>query len=129
MNIKDTIINVSQLLDELDTFEEDIPNMAQYYDYRLSDLYHLLENSKLNSKFCYRFCKELQFILKERREYKTNMEVYYAFKRNVQKLNNGKDNRKIMLSQVCHEDKRIRTSRYKNRIYTEDELIEKIGEN
>lgn len=127
MNIKDKIIEVSSLLDELDTFEEDIPSMTQYFDYRLSDLYHLLENSKLNSKFCYRFCKELQLILKERREYKTNMEVFYTFKRNIQKVNNGKDNRKIMITQVCNEDRKIRSSKYNNRIYTEEELKELIG--
>lgn len=127
MNVKEKIIELSKLLDELDDFEEEIPKKAQYYDYRISDLYHLLENSKLNSKFCYRFCKEFQRILKERREYKNSTDVYYEFRRNKDKFYSEQDNRKIALSKVCNESKKLEQSKYKNRIYTEEELLEKIG--
>ena len=125
MNIKDKILEVSNLLDELDAFEEEIPNVTQYYDYKMSDLYHLLENSKLNSKFCYRFCKELQLILKERRKYKNNMEIYYELKKNKDKFCSEKNNRKIALSKICSTSNRLEKSKYHNRIYTEEEL-EKI---
>lgn len=98
MNVKEKIIEVSKLLDELEQFETEIPTREQYYDYRLSDLYHLLENSKLNSKFCYRFCKELQLILKERRKFKNNAQVYYELRRNKDKFFIEQENRKIALS-------------------------------
>ena len=128
MNVKEKIIEVSKILDELDSFDDSIPEMTQNFDYKLSDLYHLLENSSLNSKFCYRFCKEMKSVLKERREFKTNMRVYHNYKAQKDRLNNGKENRKIMLSQICNEDKKLRASKYKNRIYTSEELLEKIGE-
>ena len=70
----------------------------------------------------------MKSVLKERREFKTNMRVYHNYKAQKDRLNNGKENRKIMLSQICNEDKKLRASKYKNRIYTSEELLEKIGE-
>ena len=127
MNVKEKIIEISKLLDELDAFGENIPETCQKFDYKLSDLYHLLENSKLDSKFCYRFCKELKSVLQERRDFKTNMKVYQNYKSQKDRMNNGIENRKIMLSQICHEDKILRNSKYKNRVYSNEELLEKIG--
>ena len=128
MNIKDKIIEVSKLLDELDDFEEKIPQMAQYYDYRLSDLYHKLETMALDSKKCYRFCKELKEVLKERREWKTNRFVFSKYQSQRDRLNSGKNNRQFLLANICKEETNIRSSIYKNRVYTEEELVEKIGE-
>lgn len=128
VNIKDKILEVSQLLDELDTFEEEISNKDQYYALKLSDLYHYVENTKMDSKKCYRFCKELKEVLCERRIFKNNSQVYYEFRRNKDKFYNGKTNRKIALSKICNEDNKIKKSKYHNRIYKDNELLEKIGE-
>ena len=126
MNILEKVITVSNLLNELDDFESTICDKVSYYDCKVSDLYHLLENMKLNSKNCYRYCKELKQVLIERREYKQNMSVYQKYKANIQKLINGKENRSILLSSLGKEEKDTR-SPYKNRIYKEEELQEKIG--
>lgn len=126
MNVLEKIIKVSDLLNELDDFEETICEKVSYYDCKVSDLYHLLEDMKLNSKNCYRFCKELKQVLNERRECKQNMSVYQKYKANSQKLINGKENRKILLSSLGKEEKNTRLP-YKNRVYTKEELEEKIG--
>lgn len=86
------------------------------------------EVKKLNSKFCYRFCKEFQLILRERRVFKNNAQVYYEFRRNKDKFYNEKNNRKIALSKICNESKKLEQSKYNNRIYTKEELLEKIGD-
>ena len=122
MNILEKVITVSNLLNELDDFEATICEKVSYYDCKVSDLYHLLEDMKLNSKNC----KELKQVLNERRECKQNMSVYQKYKANSQKLVNGKENRKILLSTLGKENKNVSTP-YKNRIYTEEELKEKIG--
>ena len=128
MNVKDKILEVSKLLDELDTFEEQIPSTEQSFDYRLSDLYHKLETMTLDSKKCYRFCKELKDVLKKRREWKTNRSVFSKYQSQRDRLNSGKNNRQFLLANICKDETNIRNSVYKNRIYTEEELLEKIGE-
>ena len=127
INVKAKIIEVSKLLDELDEFKEAIPNNIQNYDLKISDLYHKLEIMSLNSKSCYRFCKELKTVLNERREYKNNLAVFNEYQQEINKLINGIDNRKILLSKVCSEDSKVRKSKYHNRIYVEEELNELIG--
>jgi len=128
LNVKEKIIEVSKLLDELDKFEEEIPLTEQSFDFKLSDLYHKLENMSLDSKRCYRFCKELKSVLKDRREWKTNRSVYAKYQMQKSKMINGKENRNLLLNQICREDRIIRNSIYKNRVYTEEELLERIGE-
>ena len=127
MNVKDKLLEISSLLDELDDFEDEIPVIQQQYDYKLSDLYHNLENMTLDSKKCYRFCKELKSILLERREWKNNLAVFRKYNSQKLKLCNGKDNRKILISSICKEDNEIRNSKYKNRFYSDEDLKEKIG--
>ena len=128
LNIKDKIIELSQLLDELDTFEQEIANKDQYYALKLSDLYHYIEDAKLDSKICYRFCKELKSVLLERRDFKNNAKTYYEFRRNKEKFYSEIANRKIALSKVCNESKKVEQSKYHNRIYKDNGLLKKIGE-
>lgn len=125
--IRNKIIELSKILDEIDCFSSNIPSKDQEFDLKLSDLYHKLENMNLDSKKCYRFCKELKTVLLERREYKNNKDIYMLYNKNIQKLFSGVDNRKIVLSQLSTEEKKLRSSKYKNRIYTEEELNERIG--
>lgn len=127
MNVKNKLLEISSLLNELDDFEEKIASTQQNYDYKISDLYHTLENMTLDSKKCYRFCKELRSVLKDRREWKNNLAIFYKYNSQKARLYSGKDNRKILISNICKEDNAIRNSIYKNRIYSEEELKEKIG--
>ena len=127
INVKDKIIEVSKMLDELDDFKDNISSNLQSYDYKLSDLYHKLEGMMLNSKNCYRFCKELKKVLNERREYKNNLAVFNEYEKSINKMLNGINNRKIFLASICKEDKKVRNSEYHNRIYTEEELKELLG--
>lgn len=127
MNVKDKIIEISKLLDELDTFAERVPLIEQNFDYKKSDLYHKLMTMKLNSKNCYRFCKELKNVLLERADFKNNVALSTTYRDNKAKLNNGKENRQMLLAEIGKREKKLNQP-YKNRVYTEEELLEKIGE-
>ena len=121
--ILEKIIEVSNILDEIDDFESSISSEMSNYNYKLSDLYHYVENNTMDTKKCYRLCKELKKVLKERRQFKNNVELVHEYKNNVQKLNNGKENRQLMLAAIGKRSKQLNQP-YKNRVYSEEELKE-----
>ena len=126
MNIQDKVIEISKLLDEIDTFDESVSDKMSEYNSKLSDLNHYIESHTIDSKKAYRICKEFKTVLKERREFKNNVEILHEYQKNKLKLNNGIANRQILLSDIGKRAKLLNQP-YKNRVYTEEELEEKIG--
>ena len=127
MNILDKVIEVSKILDEVDEFDNNISRKMSEYDYRLSDLYHYIENNNMNSKKSYRICKELKRVLKDRREFKNNVELINEYKQSKLKLTSGIENRKMLLSAIGKRSKQLNQP-YKNRIYEDEELVKIIEE-
>ncbi len=121
--ILEKIIEVSNILDEIDDFESSISSEMSNYNYKLSDLYHYVENNTMDTKKCYRLCRELKKVLEERRQFKNNVELFHEYKNNIQKLNNGKENRQLLLSAIGKRSKQLNQP-YKNRVYAEEELKE-----
>ena len=126
MNIQNKIIEISKLLDDIDNFDASVPDKMTEYNNKLCDLNHYIENNTIDTKKAYRICKEFKAVLKERREFKNNVELLHEYQNNKLKLNNGIENRQILLSQIGKRAKHLNQP-YKNRIYTEEELKEKIG--
>lgn len=127
MQLMEIILKICNLLNQVDNFDNDISVKSQEYDNKLLDLYHFVETNKMDAKKAYRFCKELKKVLQERREFKNNVEILREYKNQKQKLNSGIDNRKLFISEMKKRVNRLNQP-YKNRIYTEDELKDKIGE-
>lgn len=127
MNIKEKIIEASKILDELDDYQEQLSIFISDCDKKISDLYHFLELMTLDSKKCYRFCRELKKVLTERRKYKRDIALIQSYDMQKQKLIAGKDNRQMLLSSIHKVDK-YTVSMNKSNIYTEEELTELIGE-
>ncbi len=123
--IIDDILKVCELLDRIDTFNKESYDKLSLLDKKISDLYHYLENAKLNYRQCYKFCKELKEVLTERRILKRNMSIYKTFSNQKQKLINGIDNRKLLLKEVYTDDKNWNEP-YKNKNYQSEELKEII---
>ena len=121
MNILDKVIEVSKILDEIDEFDNGVPDKMSEYNSRLSDLYHYIESNTMDSKKSYRICREFKKVLKERREFKNNVELLHEYQNNKQKLNLGIDNRKMLLSAIGKKAKYLNQP-YKNRIYEDEEL-------
>ena len=121
MQVLDKIIEISKALDEIDNFDKNVPEKMIEYNYKLSDLYHYIENNTLDSKKCYRICREFKKVLKKRRDFKNNVELLNEYKQLKLKLNSGIENRQMLLSSLGKRSKRLNQP-YKNRIYTDEEL-------
>ena len=125
--ILENIKQICELLDDMDEFNKSAYTRLSVLDQKISDLYHYLENTKLNYRQCYKFCKELKGVLIERRKLKRNMDIYKCFNIHKQKLINGTDNRQMLLKDVHEEDKKW-DNPYKNNIYNPEELKKLVEE-
>ncbi len=127
MNIKDKVIGISKLLDELDTYYDELPNLLSLYDSKICDLLHIIEIKSLSAPQRCRVIKELHNLRLKRREIKNNMELMRIYKVEQNKLL-GQDHRPFLLSDIGKTEK-IQNSRvYGYRGYTEEEIKELIGE-
>ena len=114
MEILEKIIEISKILDEVDKFDNNISDKMLEYNYKLSDLYHYIENNNMDNKKCYR-------IVRERREFKNNVEIMNEYKQIKLKLTSGIENRQLLLSSLGKRAKCLNMP-YKNRVYTDEEL-------
>ena len=121
MQVLDKIIEISKALDEIDNFDKTVSEKMTEYNYKLSDLYHYIENNTMDSKKSYRICREFKKVLKARRDFKNNVELLNEYKLLKLKLNSGIENRQMLLSSLGKRSKSLNQP-YKNRIYTEEEL-------
>lgn len=124
--IKQTILEINKLLNELDECYDNLPNELSKVDSAICDLLHLIENNILKTNQSYRVIRELHKLRIERRKIKNNMELMSTFRTHQNKLLNV-DNRKILLSEIGKKEKSL-NMKYNNRIYTDEEIKEMIGD-
>lgn len=125
MEIIEKVKEISELMNELQTYTNNLNANLQAVDYRISDLLHLIEKDTLSTKGCYRIVKELKKVRQERRKIKNDMEISKTLNLNLNKLL-GMENRQFLLAELNKTNNHL-NSKYKNRIYTEEELNELIG--
>lgn len=125
MEIIEKVKEISELMNELQSYTNNLSANLQAADYRISDLLHLIEKDTLNTKGCYRIVKELKKVRQERRKIKNDMEISKTLNLNLNKLL-GIENRQFLLAELNKTNNHL-NSKYKNRIYTEEELKELIG--
>ena len=126
INVKDKIVEVSKLLDELDNYDDSLSSSLSTVDSKICDLMHLIENNMLKTNQCYRVIRELHKLRLERRKIKNNMDLLQLFKTEKNRLLNV-EYRKFLLNSIYKEDKRQNNVKYNNRIYSEEELKEILG--
>lgn len=119
------ITSAIKLLNEVDEYKENLVNRLSDQDKKISDLYHLIENTKPTTGQCYRIVKELKKQLELRRKIKNDMNILSVYDKNLNKLLNT-NNRNMLLTEVHKAEKRLSTT-YQNRIYTDDEINEILG--
>lgn len=124
MEVIEKIREAIILLNNIDEYNETLPSLMSSNDLAISDLYHYIENNTMNSKSSYRIVKELKEKLKERRRLKSEQDIIRVFNNHKQKLIEI-NNRKMILVDLGKEQKKLQ-SPYKNRIYTEEELKQKM---
>ena len=125
MNVTEEITNAISILNKVDDYKDNLVNQLSEQDKKLSDLYHLIENTKLTTAQCYRVIKELRKQLEIRRKVKRDMSLLATYDKNINKLLN-ENNRNMLLAEMHKSEKRLDTV-YQNRIYTDEEIIEIIG--
>lgn len=126
IDILETIIVVIQYLDELENYINTLEDKYIKINQKQQDLLHLIENNKLKTNECYRVIKELHKVRLERRKIKNDMELANTFKLHKTQLLSI-SNREFLKGLLTKKQEQLVTSKYKNRIYTEDELKEMMG--
>lgn len=126
INVKDKILEVSKLLDEIDEYDNSLSSALSIADSKICDLMHLIEMNTLKTNQCYRIVRELHKLRLERRKIKNDMDLLQVFKTEKNKLINI-EYRKFLLNAIYKEDRRQNNAKYNSRIYTEEELKELLG--
>lgn len=125
MNVIEEITNAVSILNKVDNYKDNLVNQLSEQDKKLSDLYHLIENTKPTTGQCYRIVKELKKQLELRRKVKNDMNVLSIYDKNINKLLNT-NNRNMLLAELHKAEKRLNME-YRNRIYTDEEINEILG--
>lgn len=127
MDILDHLVLATQELDMIEKYANTLEDKYIKINQKRQDLLHLIENNKLKTNECYRVIKELRNVRLERRKIKNDMELSKTFqihKNQILSINN----REFLRNLLMKKQEQLITSKYKNRIYTEDELKELINE-
>lgn len=125
MEIIDKVKEVSELMNELQSYTNNLNSNLQVVDFKINDLLHLIESEKLDTKACYRIIKELKNVRIERRKIKNDMELSKTLNLNLNKLL-GIENRQFLLAELNKTNNHL-NAKYKNRVYTEEEIKELMG--
>jgi hypothetical protein len=121
--IIDKITNAISILDEIDNMIKTQSEELQKVDYKLSDLYHLIENNELSDEASINVVREIHLLRKERRSLNNEHDLEVVYQNQKQKMI-GNDSRQFLVTELNKTNKRL-NSEYKNRVYTEEE-IEKL---
>nr|DAP64636.1 MAG TPA: AT hook containing protein [Caudoviricetes sp.] len=121
--IIEKIKNAICILDDIDDMIRTQSIELQKVDYKLSDLYHLIENNELSDEASINVVKEIHDLRKERRSLNNEHDLELAYQNQKSKMI-GNDSRQFIMTEINKTNKRL-NSEYKNRVYTEEE-IEKL---
>lgn len=121
--IIEKIKNAICILDEIDNMIKTQSEELQKVDYKLSDLYHLIENNDLSDEASINVVREIHLLRKERRSLNNEHDLEVVYQNQKQKMI-GNDSRQFLVTELNKTNKRL-NSEYKNRVYTEEE-IEKL---
>lgn len=126
MNVIESVKSISNDLDNLQNYFETLNNDLSQVDSKICDIMHYIENNKIKTKGCYRLIQELSKLRIERRKIKNDMDLSRTFNTHLNKIISS-DNRKFLLIELNKKNTQL-NSKYKNRVYTEEEIKELVGE-
>ena len=122
--IVDKIKNAIDVLNEIDNMIQTQSQELQQVDYKLSDLYHLIENNKLSDEASINIIKTIHKLRKQRRSLNNEHELEVVYQNHKSKMT-GNDTRQFLMNELYKTNKKLK-SEYKNRIYTEEEINQLI---
>lgn len=121
MDIMKKLNEAIDTLDDIDVYGNSLSERLSILDTKQQDLLHYIENNKINMLWCYRMIREIKSIREERRKVKNDMELFYRFNELKNRIT-SKDNRRFVLTELHKKEKQL-DSIYKNRQYTDEELL------
>lgn len=123
--IIDKITNAISILDEIDNMIKTQSEELQKVDYKLSDLYHLIENNELSDEASISVVREIHLLRKERRSLNNEHDLEVVYQNQKQKMI-GNDSRQFLVTELNKTNKRL-NSEYKNRVYTTEQIEQLIS--
>nr|DAV89096.1 MAG TPA: AT hook containing protein [Caudoviricetes sp.] len=123
--IIDKITNAISILDEIDNMIKTQSEELQKVDYKLSDLYHLIENNELSDEASINVVREIHLLRKERRSLNNEHDLEVVYQNQKQKMI-GNDSRQFLVTELNKTNKRL-NSEYKNRVYTTEQIEQLIS--
>lgn len=123
--IIDKITNAISILDEIDNMIKTQSEELQKVDYKLSDLYHLIENNELSEEASINVVREIHLLRKERRSLNNEHDLEVVYQNQKQKMI-GNDSRQFLVTELNKTNKRL-NSEYKNRVYTAEQIEQLIS--
>lgn len=119
------ITNAISILDEIDNMIKTQSEELQKVDYKLSDLYHLIENNDLSDEASINVVREIHLLRKERRSLNNEHDLEVVYQNQKQKMI-GNDSRQFLVTELNKTNKRL-NSEYKNRVYTTEQIEQLIS--
>lgn len=127
MDVLEELKNAINILNKVDEYKDTLVDKLSEQDKRLSDLEHYIEENKLSTNQCYRMIKEIKKQREIRRKIKNDYTILTNYGNNINKLINH-DSRRMLLEKIYKVNKSLE-AKYKNRIYTKEDLEELLGVN
>jgi len=122
--IMQKIIESQIKLQEIDDYFNELPNLQSKVDEEIQDLLHYIENNELTPKQSVKMIKILHDKRQERRLLCNDFEIKKAYGENKNKMISSSQ-RPFLLNIMYQKEKSLRTQ-YKNRRYTEDEILQML---
>lgn len=126
INIKEKLEEASIILDEVENYGSSLENNLIEVNQKQQDLLHLIENNTLKTNECYRVIKELRNVRTERRRIKNDIELFNTFRLHKNQMLSI-ENRKFLKGLIDKKQEQLLNSKYKNRVYTNEELKNILG--
>ena len=123
MEVIKTLQEITNTLNELDTYYDGLANELSVIDLKIQDLLHYIENNNISILWSYKYIVELKKLRMERRRIKRDMFILSKYNEHKNKIISS-GNRQFLMSEVYKAEKQLDTP-YKNR-QCKDEEIEEI---
>ena len=122
MEVIKTLQEITNTLNELDTYYDGLANELSVIDLKIQDLLHYIENNNISILWSYKYIVELKTLRMERRRIKRDMFILSKYNEHKNKIISS-GNRQFLMSEVYKAEKQLDTP-YKNRQYKDEEIEE-----
>ena len=122
MEVIKTLQEITNTLNELDTYYDGLTNELSVIDLKIQDLLHYIENNNISILWSYKYIVELKKLRMERRRIKRDMFILSKYNEHKNKIISS-CNRQFLMNEVYKAEKQLDTP-YKNRQYKDEEIEE-----